>query len=396
METKILREPVDNSHGENWGYVLRFRDGLHQYIESRTTEGEHDLPIPTILELIEHRYGLILLDEELLIDKYSSLDCKNQIVMVLRLQSDNEELILSKCDELRSQGFLVGVMCEDIHVVGSLLDKADYCVVDMSSSNLRLQKHVVKQVNHRGITTIAINVNTKSLYDKAMAWKCHFFHGEAMHRHRTEEDEEMQASKAIYMQLMKEVFRSELEYNIITLILEKDVALTYKLLSFINSPWYGVKHKIKSIKQALVMLGPNEIRRWIAIAVVKDLASEESLELMIRSLARGRAAERLSTLVDGMVIHDCELFLMGLLSLIDKLTHTPLEEALKQLSISDDICEALLERKGIFSPIYEILLAADTFEDGEFVERCIDLGFEEPPVVAILNSADTWARRVLA
>jgi len=71
----------------------------------------------------------------------------------------------------------------------------------------------------------------------------------------------------------------------------KDVAIVYKLLSHLNSAWYGLKSKVSSFSEALRMLGLDEIRRIIGLIVMGKIASNAPAELLRRSAMRRRICE---------------------------------------------------------------------------------------------------------
>ena len=58
-----------------------------------------------------------------------------------------------------------------------------------------------------------------------------------------------------YLNMLRESSRAELDYDKLEQIFRRDVALSFKLLKFINSSFFGFKNKISSVKQALVLDG---------------------------------------------------------------------------------------------------------------------------------------------
>lgn len=402
MDTRIAREPIINAKSSIWGYALAFINGFDKYVESLsetdTADTSESLPPVSLEDITDNKFGLIYVDNKLPDINYEILPCKERLIFVVNLAQSAEESLLKYCKSLKAQGFLVAVEGVGLkNIDSSLIGIADFCIINYQSTAKVVQRLVADRLSSKKIEMIATDVHDQKQFDSAAQWGYSFFHGQFYHgESQPAKEQDIGSSKLLYFQLMKEVFRSEIRYHEMTDILQKDVSLTYKSLKFINSPWYGIKYKIKSVKQALVMLGPQEIRRWMAVAVVQGITSGDSRELLLCSLIRGRAAERLTLLVPALKGRDGELFLLGLLSLIDKLTGKSMKNVLKDLSISEDISGALLSNSGRYSAVYALILSAEDDEKKGFPEACLKLGIEEVAAESLFNASETWAEGVMS
>jgi Predicted signal transduction protein containing EAL and modified HD-GYP domains len=82
------------------------------------------------------------------------------------------------------------------------------------------------------------------------------------------------------------------DYDLLSGVIEKDAALTYKLLSIINTLAYYRGRRVSSVKQALVQMGIEETRRWIMILLLREVNSDND-ELTKQSLLRAHFLRRL-------------------------------------------------------------------------------------------------------
>lgn len=170
-------------------------------------------------------------------------------------------------------------------------------------------------------------------------------------------------------------------------LIDRDLGLSVKLLRYINSAYFGLRREITSIRQAIMMLGSQEISRWaLVIALAGSPTAPRELSMM--ALTRARMCQLLGPEDGG---DDNELFTIGLLSLADALLDMPLDTVVAQLPLAGELEEALLWRAG---PAGEILDAAIAFERGEF---------DAPEVRAHADAAATayrdsvrWAHETLA
>lgn len=134
-----------------------------------------------------------------------------------------------------------------------------------------------------------------------------------------------------------------------------DVALTYKLLRYVNSARLGRHEEIHSIRQALVVVGTDKIRHWVALATLSILATDKPGEVATLSIVRARFCELLINLTRSE-LRD-QAFLMGMFSLLDTFLDCPLDEALSSVSLRPDIAQALLgtaEDEDLLSLVYRL------------------------------------------
>jgi EAL and modified HD-GYP domain-containing signal transduction protein len=97
-----------------------------------------------------------------------------------------------------------------------------------------------------------------------------------------------------YFKVIKELNKNNPDFNKVSDTIKSDMSLSYKLLKVINSAAYGIRSEVKSIKQALVLLGIEEIKKWFHLMVIKDIAHDEPKEIMRISLVRAKTAEKIA------------------------------------------------------------------------------------------------------
>jgi EAL and modified HD-GYP domain-containing signal transduction protein len=172
-------------------------------------------------------------------------------------------------------------------------------------------------------------------------------------------------------------------------VIECDAGLSYRLLRWINSAYFGMARNVRSVHEALIMLGFAPVRRWATIAVMAGF-NDAPPHLMTLALVR---AELCAALSDGTRPDaDC-LFTVGLLSTLDGLAQQPMGDAVASLPLAPDVRAALLEREGRLG---ESLAAVEDYENGapardEHPGMIAALGTVYPRAVA---RADALAREL--
>ena len=139
-------------------------------------------------------------------------------------------------------------------------------------------------------------------------------------------------------------------------IIERDPALSISLLRFINAINPDRSRKIDSIRNAVAILGQNEVRKWASIAISVNMGEERPSEITRLSLIRAKFAENLAPAFE-MAIKSGSLFISGLFSMLDVILQMPLEKAINEVAATGEIRDALLENKGSLSEVLELTFA---------------------------------------
>jgi EAL and modified HD-GYP domain-containing signal transduction protein len=140
----------------------------------------------------------------------------------------------------------------------------------------------------------------------------------------------------------------------------RDVGLSYRLLRYINSAFFGLRFEISSIRQALALLGVQNLRRWATLTVLASVDGKPP-ELTVTALTRARFCERAGEQLPGP--RPGELFTLGLFSVIDALMDAPIEDVIALIPFPTDMRDALTQRKGDKGALLECVTA---LEAGDF------------------------------
>ena len=178
-------------------------------------------------------------------------------------------------------------------------------------------------------------------------------------------------------------------------VIQSDASISFRLLALLNSAAFGFRQKIKSIRQAVTLLGWQKTRNWLRVALLNDLAHGlNSPELVYLSAQRGRFLEQIGTTFDYWGFDPDSLQLLGLFSLLDVMLGLPMAETLQYLPLEDKLKSALKREKN--NEYLPLLLLAELLEDGRWEEAAAlvrQLGLEEGPVKEAFQTSVTWANQ---
>lgn len=160
-----------------------------------------------------------------------------------------------------------------------------------------------------------------------------------------------------YTQLLKLVNEGDFDFGTVAEIVEKDPYLSVNLVAMANR--VAANKGIASVRQAAAMLGQREIKRWINVSVVSEMCSDTPSEVMRLSLTRARFLENLAPHF-GFFGFASELFLCGLLSMVDVMLLKPMDEAMDEMGVAPEIRDALVDKGGKYGALYKMVLAYET------------------------------------
>jgi EAL and modified HD-GYP domain-containing signal transduction protein len=190
------------------------------------------------------------------------------------------------------------------------------------------------------------------------------------------------------LQMLGELQKSDIDFDSLQEIISRDVALSYNLLRFINSAFFALPRRVESIRDALVLLGLMNVRKWATLMTLAD-ADDKPQELVVTAVVRARMCEMLARAYQHK---DAEgFFTTGLFSVVDAMMDTSMVELLAQLPLSREIIEALLNYEGQKGRILRAVIA---YERGAFGELG-ELPPTRTPLSDVYSEAVQWATETL-
>ena len=329
---------------------------------------------------------------ELLTSQWTSLfPPKSVVVEIMESAQPNPEVIAS-CLNLKKMGYLLAL--DDVVGVGSsehLTNVANFVKVDFRATSREEQLHLATTLRQRGKRMVAEKVETHEEF----AWACEagydYFQGFFFARPTLLRGKHIPNAKINALRLLRELQRSEMDFDRLENVIKCDISLSYKLFRYVNSALFARTNQISSVRDALVILGELDVRRWITLATLPGLATGKTRELIVHALVRARFCEMIS--VAAHIQESQDAFLVGMFSLLDALVDRPLAELLAEMSLSQTISDLLLgtDTNSPLSLVYRLALAYE-LGDWPSVEIPLrELGMTEHAVSDAYLAAIGWS-----
>ena len=141
-------------------------------------------------------------------------------------------------------------------------------------------------------------------------------------------------------------------------VLKRDPTLAFKLMRYINSAAFGLRVEINSFGHALMLLGYQRLKRWLALLLANSSRSPNARPIIFAAVRRGLLMEELAR-DRGDSSMRSEMFICGVFSLLDRLMEQPLPELLRSVPVPDTVQQALSGEGGPYLPYLQLVQAIE-------------------------------------
>jgi len=242
----------------------------------------------------------------------------------------------------------------------SLRSKCDIIKVSLAGKVPSEIVDIRKKYKDFGGKFLATDVPDWETFEGTKALGFQYFQGPFFAGPRIVKDAKLQASAVSKLQLLRELGAPVCEMQELANIIASDVSLSYRILQYINSASFGLKNKIKSIQQAISLLGLDELKQWATVVTMTDLDSTpKGGELAYMALQRARFLSGLAAAIKACPQPPESMFMLGLFSMLDALLAHPMEEALKGIPLADDLKEGLCGGDNEYGACLRMLAAVE-------------------------------------
>ena len=252
--------------------------------------------------------------------------------------------LVKAISDLSSQGYRIALDdVTDLNNVKPLLPFADIVKLDLPQlDRFRLHEYV-NALRRYPIQILAEKVERPEELVMCQRTGFDLFQGFFLCRPEVVSGRRLDASRIITLQLISKLQDPEISFSVLETLISQDVTLSYKLLQLINSVYYGVTHKVNSIRQAMSLLGLKSLRNWVIVVSLFG-ATDKPRELTRIALVRAQMCELLAR-QRGFTSQET-YFLTGMLSVLDALLDQPITQAIKPLQLADEVETALNDYTG--------------------------------------------------
>lgn len=354
MTTQVLvgRQPIYNQKLDVVAYELLYRDANNEDsaefhdADQATTE----VIINTFLEIgLQNITGqlpaYINLTRSYLLGEKTLPIQKDQIVLEVLENVEIDSQLVDSLRELSKQGYTIALddyLYQEHH--DELIKIADIIKIDVLSLSQDDIKHQVDILKKHDVTLLAEKIETQDIFEFCKSSGFDLYQGFFLSKPKTISGQQISTNRLPILRLMSMLYDENVEISDLENIINQDVSLSYRLLRYINSSFYGLRIKIESVNHALVLLGIIKIRHWISLICLTRIEDKPSY-IITTALVRSRMCELLAEASGDR--NSNSYFTVGLFSSLDALLDMTMEKILATMPLSEAIVQALLNGDGI-------------------------------------------------
>jgi EAL and modified HD-GYP domain-containing signal transduction protein len=268
--------------------------------------------------------------------------------------------VIAALEKLRAGGYRIAL--DDFvynERLSRLVDLADLIKIDLSRlSHDEIARHV-DLLRRPGLQLLAERVETFEDFERCKALGFDYFQGFFLARPSVVSGQRRTSNHVAALRLLALLENPNVAVDQVETAMSVDPTLSFRLLRVINSAAFGLRRRVDSIRQALVLLGLGRVHAWVTLMVLAGLSRKPPV-LLETALTRARMCERLATL--GGLGQGPAFFTVGLFSALDAMLDAPMPEIVAQLPLSDEVVAALVRGEGTMGSVLRAVLAYERCE----------------------------------
>jgi EAL and modified HD-GYP domain-containing signal transduction protein len=389
-EVAVVRLPIADARGAVAGYELLFangKDGSTPGVNARATAAMIDGAFADIgIDRLTGRHmAWLSVARDFLVAVDTPPVRPDRAILQIAAYPAREDL-LEVLRRLSMRGYTLALSDYDgSEDLGELMELCTVVKVPFDRVAADARAALVADLRTRGGQVVATGVDDDLLLAEARELGVDLVQGAVLAQPRVVLGRNAASATAGSLRALADLVGRDLDFDELERIVSSDVALSLKLLRYVNSAFFSLPRTVASVGEALSILGTRAVQRW-AMVVVMANAPEAPDDLVALALQRARMCE---TLAEAIAPEErATLFTIGMFSVADALIGRPMAEVLAELPFSDDVQAALLEQRGALGRLLAAVLA---YERGEFPELPGIANAGSSSVAGAYRDAVEWA-----
>jgi len=360
----LARQPILNRDQNLFAYELLFRSA-----EAGPANVTNDLAATASVIAHASELGLenvigsslafINIDAAVLMSDVIHFLPRHKLVFEILETVEVTDEVIARVRELVYAGysFALDDVVADSDSLQKLLPLVDIVKIDINEMNSQRLEHLSRQFKLAGKTLLAEKVERVEQFQHCLDLGFDYFQGYYFARPIVLSGKKLSPSQVAIMRLMTQLL-SEADLADIERSIKQDASLGLTLLRLVNAPSAGIPQRIDSLSQALQILGRQQVQRWLQILLYAESGKSRGATspLLVLATTRGKLLELMAEEIRPGDRNMANIaFTVGILSLTDALFDMPMEDILKQLSVVDEVRNALLFRSGIYGDMLKLV-----------------------------------------
>ncbi len=369
MEGYVARQAIYDRNRKVAAYELLYRGGPQALSAGTPGDGASEEVVSNGFfsigwqTLVGDRPALWNVGQQLLMSEKILIIPPERVYVEILETTEATEEVLQRCKWLRERGYRL-ILDDYTGEPGKerLLEMCHMVKVDWRDSSERVRRDTPSSVKRK---CLAEKVETIDEVEHALELGYDYVQGYALERPQVLSGRKLPAAQVCRLKLIAEISKAEPAMSRVEELIERDVDLTFKLMTWVNSAASGRRHPASTVREALIWMGLEQVRRFVSMFAMAGLNGSGNAELLEKALIRARMSDLVATAI-GDQQDGGKAFLGGLVSMLDAMLGKPIEEICSEMGLPDEI-RGLFEgqTRGAGSPAKLGLQLAKAWQSGE-------------------------------
>ena len=407
MEVLISKQPIFNRHDEIICYELLYcNKQFNEFSVVDASQATIETLINAFLSIgiqriTNNKPCFIRFPQSLLMHEFLNSFQHEQLIIELDENIEINDSFIQRMKELKSYGFNLSINSVLLNAYseqyGQLLHYVDFCSIDFSNyspDTLQTFEAKVRRFNPQ-IRLLARNVEDRNTFEFAKSHGYIMFQGSYFMEPETIITNDIPLLTTHSFELLNMFYSEDPDIGEIAETIEQDVSLTYKILLLANNASNQLSVNITSIRQAIMLLGLDELHKWVYLLAMRGNQQQQSdieRELLRSSLLRAKICEQLAR--NKLINNYPQYYLIGMFSNIDSVLARPMSFIMEQLPFAPIIKQTLLEHNTEVEPFLQLAIYLDKLQWDKISEGCIAIGIPLEQVELIYSNASSWVEDI--
>ncbi|MBU3136723.1 HDOD domain-containing protein [Clostridium gasigenes] len=368
MKIFLARQAIYNKNTKIVAYEILYRNSLKNAFDKNQKQEEATYKVMQNISsfglniLTKNKLAFINFPEEVINSNMATLLPPDKVIIEVLETVEPTKEIIANLKFLRHKGYTIAL--DDISTykqVEGFLGVIDIVKIDYKLSNKAERINIIQKLKNKNIKMLAEKIETENEMIEAKILGFDYFQGYYFSKPTVMESEDIAAKNRTIFYVIIELMKEDYDINRMENLIKSDIGLTYKFIKFINSAYFSFIQEVSSIKNAVMLIGANELRKWLCIISISEMNSNIGEEHANNIIIRARMCELIS---ENKGYNDKDLaFMVGLFSDIHMLMDKSLIDVVEELPIGKEGKAALLGEDNIYSDILNLVIAYENMDE---------------------------------
>jgi c-di-GMP-related signal transduction protein len=371
----VARQPIYDARLDVYAYELLFRSGDVDHADHNDGVAATASTVVTTFAdigldaLVGGRCAFVNATRDFVMRGFVSLLPAGRVALELHADEARDADALDELERLAGQGYLIamhGLTAPE--EAPELLEVAHFVKIDVRSLMRKEVAHQVRQLAAHKVRLIAEKIEDHETFEFCKQIGFDYFQGYFFCQPKTVTGRGIPANRLTQMKLLAVLEDPACGVDELEQAISLDLGVSFRLLRWINSPYFSLPRKVDSVREALTLLGAKNVRSWALLMTLAGIDDQPS-ELARTGMIRAKMCELIARALDRP--DPDAYFTVGLFSVADAQVGMKMDDVLAELPLSPTVSDALRDRSG---PIGEVLSCVVAYERGRFESFAATLG----------------------